>query len=236
MQRVKQSNYANSGRASASKTSVYPEYPSRVAPDIPGIDSLTPVEAETVLAGEPLEDCLIKEIDLSGRKIPSLIVLSSIADQVSLANSRIAKFRLRDVRWVKCDLSNVVLQGFEAARIEFIDCRMTGMRAIQCRWKDVLFENCDLRYAQLSNGQIRCSEFKSCNLGDADLRETDLEGAVFTNALLRRADLSKARLRGADLRGAEIEGIAVQPEDLRGAIVNMAQAMDLSRLLGLIIR
>ena len=208
----------------------------RVPPDLPGKDNLIPVEAERLLADEPIEECLIQEIDLSARRIPSLVALNSVLDQVSFAGSRIVKSRLRDVRLVKCDLSNAVLHGFEATRIEFVDCRMTGMRAVECRWEDVLVENCDLRYAQLSNGQIRSSEFKSCNLGDADLRGGNLEGAIFTNTMLCRADLSKARLRGTDLRGAEIEGVTVQPEDLRGAIVNVAQAMDLARLLGLIIR
>ncbi len=209
----------------------------RVPPEnLPGKDDLTLVETERLLAGEPIEECLIQEIDLSGRRIPSLVALNSVMDHVSFASSRIAKFRLRDARLVKCDLSNAVLHGFEATRIEFVDCRMTGMSAIQCHWEDVLVENCDLRYAQLSDGQIRSSEFKSCNLGDADLRGAHLEGAIFTNAVLCRADLSKARLRGTDLRGAEIEGVTVQPEDLRGAIVNVTQAMDLARLLGLIIR
>jgi uncharacterized protein YjbI with pentapeptide repeats len=208
----------------------------RVPPEIPGRDDLTPVDAEKLLADEPIEECLIQEMDISGRKITSLIAWDSVFDHVSFASSRIAKFRLRDVRLIKCDLSNAVLPGFEATRVEFIDCRMTGMRAVECRWKDILVENCDMRYAQFSNGQIRSSEFKSCNFGDADLRAANLEGAIFNNAMLHRADFSKARLQGTDLRGAEIEGISVQPEDLRGAIVNVAQAIDLARLLGLIIR
>jgi uncharacterized protein YjbI with pentapeptide repeats len=209
----------------------------RVQPEnLPAKDSLTPVEAERLLSGEPIEECLIQEIDLSGRSIPSLIAWNSVLDHVSFASSRIAKFRLRDVRLVKCDLSNAVLHGFEAVRVEFVDCRMTGMRAVECHWEDILVENCDLRYAQFSNGRFRSSEFKSCNLGDADLRGANLEGAIFANTMLCRADLSKAGLRGTDLRGAEIEGVTVRPEDLRGTIVNVAQAMDLARLLGLIIR
>jgi uncharacterized protein YjbI with pentapeptide repeats len=208
----------------------------RVPPDLPDIDKLTPVEAESWLADEPIEECLIREIDLSGRRIPSLVALNSVVDHVSFASSRIVRFRLRDVRLVKCDLSNTVLLAFEAARIEFVDCRMTGMKAVQCHWEDVLIENCDLRYAQFTDGRIRSSEFKSCNFGDADFRGANLEGAIFINSMLCRADLSKAGLKGTDLRGAEIDGVSVRPEDLRGAIVNVGQAMDLARLLGLIIK
>ena len=209
----------------------------RVPPqNIPVRDKLIPVEAEMLLADEPIEECLIHEVGLSGKRIPSLVALNSVFEHVFFASSQIIRFRLHDVRLVKCDLSNTILHGFEATRIEFVDCRMTGMRAVECHWEDVLVENSDLRYAQFIDGQIRSSEFKSCNLGDADFRGANLEGAIFTNTMLRRADLSKARLRGTDLRGAEIEGVTIQPEDLRGAIVNAVQAMDLARLLGLIIK
>jgi uncharacterized protein YjbI with pentapeptide repeats len=143
---------------------------------------------------------------------------------------------LRDVRLVKCDLSNAILDGFEATRIEFVDCRMTGMRACECHWEDVLVENCDMRYVQLSDSRIRGSEFRSSNLSEADLRGVDFESAIFSNAILRQADLSRAKLQGIDLSGAEIEGLIVRPEDLHGAIFSAAQAIDLVLLLGIVIK
>ena len=213
------------------------EFMSRRSPEnLPSLVDLTPAIDETVLAGLPLEESCAQNIDLSGRKIPSLVAWNSHFDHVSFASCEISSFRLRDVRLVKCDLSNAVLRGFEASRVEFIECRLIGMRAIECHWQDVLIENCDMRYAQLNDGKARSCEFRASHLGESDLRGTDLEGAIFTNVMLQRADLSRAKLRGADLSGAEIEGIAVQAEDLRGAIVSVVQAVDLSRLLGLIIK
>jgi uncharacterized protein YjbI with pentapeptide repeats len=204
--------------------------------NVPGIDDLTPVDAEKLLADGRLEESFFQSIDLSGRSIPSLVIWNSIFDNVSFASSKIGKLRLGDVRLIRCDLSNAVLQGFEANRVEFIDCRMIGMRAIECQWQDVLVENCDLRYAQQCDAKIRGSEFKSCNLAEADLRGSNLEGTIFTNVMLHRADLNRAKLRGTDLRGADIEGIAMQPEDLRGAVVSVAQALDLARFLGVVIK
>jgi hypothetical protein len=69
----------------------------RVPPDLPGRDYLTQVEAEKLLADESIEECLIQEMDLSGRRIPSLVAVNSVIEHVSFANSRIGKFRLRDV-------------------------------------------------------------------------------------------------------------------------------------------
>jgi uncharacterized protein YjbI with pentapeptide repeats len=210
--------------------------PRALPENLPVIGDLVPVDAEALFAGERIEESLAQNLVLSGRKIESLVVWNSIFDNVSLASSKIGKLRLRDVRLVKCDLSNAILHGFDATRIEFIDCRMTGMRAIGCHWEDTLVENCDLRYVQLSDSHIRRSEFKSCNLSEADLRGVNFEGAIFSNAILRQADLSRAKLQGIDLRSAEIEGFIVRPEDLRGAIFNVAQAIDLARLLGIVIK
>jgi uncharacterized protein YjbI with pentapeptide repeats len=54
--------------------------------------------------------------------------------------------------------------------------------------------------------------------------------------MLNRADFTGAKLRKADLRGADIEGIVVRAEDVAGAIVTPAQAIELSRLLGLAVK
>jgi|WetSurMetagenome_2_1015567.scaffolds.fasta_scaffold538157_1 uncharacterized protein YjbI with pentapeptide repeats len=210
--------------------------PRSLPENIPANRDLVPVDAEALFAGECIQESLAQNLVLSGRKIDSLVAWNSIFDNVSLASSKIGKLRLRDVRLVKCDLSNAILHGFEATRIEFVDCRMTGMRAIECLWEDTLVENCDLRYAQLSDSHIRSSEFKSCNLSEADLRGVNFESAIFSNAILRQADLSRAKLRGTDLRGAEIEGFIVRPEDLRGVIFSVAQAIDLAQLLGIVIK
>ena len=45
-----------------------------------------------------------------------------------------------------------------------------------------------------------------------------------------------SKLVGADLRSSEIDGVVLLPADVRGAIVSPAQAMDLARLLGIVIR
>ncbi len=214
-----------------------PESVPRTPPEnLPAIGDLVPVDTEGLFAGERIEESLVQNLVLSGRKIDSLVAWNSIFDNVSLASSKIGKLRLRDVRLVKCDLSNAILHGFDATRIEFIDCRMTGMRAIECHWEDTLVENCDMRYVQLSDSHIRSSEFKSCNLSEADLQGVNFQGAIFSNAILRQTDLSRAKLQEIDLRGAEIEGFIVRPEDLRGAIFNVAQAIDLARLLGIVIK
>src|ERR1700720_1206395 len=211
--------------------------PTRTLPDLPEkAEPLSAVLIDSLLGGAVLEDSRAEAIDLSGRKLQELKLRSSVLERISFAQCEIQSLQLRDVRLVKCDLSNTVLLGFEARRVEFLECRLTGMKAFECKWQDVLVEHCDARYAQFNSGVLRACEFQATQLQDADFRAADLKGAIFTRAMLNRADFTGAKLRKADFRGADIEGIVVRAEDVAGAVVTPAQAMELSRLLGLVIK
>lgn len=211
--------------------------PTRSLPDLPDkSEPLSNVSIDLLLGGSILEDSRAEAIDLSGRKLEGLKLRSSVLERILFAQCEIRSLQLRDVRLVKCDLSNSVLLGFEARRVEFLECRLTGMKAFECKWQDVLVEHCDARYAQFNSGALRACEFQATQLQDADFRAADLKGSVFTRAMLNRADFTRAKLRKADFRGADIEGIVVRAEDVAGAIVTPAQAIELSRLLGLTVK
>ena len=174
--------------------------------------------------------------DFSAKTIQQLVARRSIIEGVSFAQAHLRSVRLRDMRFVRCDFSNAVARGLEASRVEFIDCRLIGMKAVECRMEDVLLERCESRYVQLNGGTARCSEFVDTQMQEADLRGVNLENARWIRSNLSQADLTGAKLKGADLRGAEIDKILVGAGDVAGAIVSASQAMELARLLGVVIR
>jgi len=194
------------------------------------------LSAGEIVDGEPIEDACIAGGDFAGQTIQRLMARRSVIEGVSFAGAHLGSVKLRDVRLVRCDLSNAVLRGLEAGRVEFVDCRLIGMKALECRMEDVLVERCDARYAQFNAGAARLSEFADSGLQEADFRGANLENTRWMRSDLSRADLTGAKLTGADLRGAEIAGMIVNAADLAGAIVSPSQAMDLARLLGLEIR
>ena len=211
--------------------------PSRIPADLPlEADDLTAITRAELLAGERLEDCCANGLDIAVESLPELSLSGSILEGVSFANVTIGRLRCKDVRFSHCDFSNAVLRGFEARRVEFIDCRLLGAKAAECDWHDVLVERCDASYLQLNGGKVLTCEFRSSRLDEADLRGADVTESVFVDSSLRRAELTGARLKDTDLRGADIEAITVGAEDVRGAIVTAAQAMQLARLLGVVIR
>jgi len=175
-------------------------------------------------------------LDVSGRRIAALRGSSVVFDRVSFANAEIGSVRLFDARFVNCDLSNAVFRSFEATRVEFVACRLAGLNAPACRWQDVLIERCDARFAQLSEGRWRRCEVVASQLRESALNGVEFEGCRLRETVLCQAELTGTRLAGVDLSGCEIEGIVLQVEDLRGAIVSPAQAMELARFLGVVVK
>ena len=51
-----------------------------------------------------------------------------------------------------------------------------------------------------------------------------------------QAQLFRTSLKNVDFRTCNIEGITVEKEDLQGMIVNEFQAIDLSKILGIIVK
>jgi uncharacterized protein YjbI with pentapeptide repeats len=144
----------------------------RRSPDLPeNLETLLPVDVKH-LEGQTIRDSRGFGIDISGQHFSSLRFVTCLLERMSFANCTIGSCRFRDVRLEKCDLSNAVLRGSEATRIELVDCRLTGLKAIECRWRDVLIENCDVRYTQCTDGAVIVSEFKTSQFLDADFRNT----------------------------------------------------------------
>ncbi len=205
----------------------------RIAPDIP--ENPEELEPGEIGDGRRLEDARAGVGDFSGKAF-RLAARRSLIEGISFSGAQLRAAQLRDVRLVRCDLSNAVARGLQANRVEFIDCRLVGMNAIECRMEHVLMERCDLRYAQFTDGVAQTCEFIDAHLEEADFRATRLENTRWLRSSLDRADLTGAALVRADLRGASLAGILVRAADVAGAIVTPAQAMELARLLGLDIR
>ena len=214
--------------------------PARELPHLPEqLESLARPEGvaarEMLLDGSPVEEQAFADLDLAGERIGSLTVSGSVLERVSLANCEIGSLRLRDVRVTGCDLSNARIRSFEGTRVEVVRCRMVGLVAPRSQWQSVLLDTVNARFAQLNDGRMRRSEFRETHLGEAVLSRCDLAESRFMQSILRQADLSGTRLNGVDLRSNDIDGIQVAFEDLRGARVSAAQALELTRLLGVVI-
>jgi uncharacterized protein YjbI with pentapeptide repeats len=213
---------------------------SRREPHLPGVHRN---DTDLTLAADPaalfeshdisIADRLIEGVRIESRKAGTLHIESSVLERVSLAGSSFDSAVWKDVRLVSCDLANLETRALTLIRVEFINCRMTGLRAGVADCQDVLISEGDQRYSQFRYSRFRSAEFDACNFTEADFQGTDLSGAIFRKCDLRNAEMSKVQLLNTDLRGSLVEGLHLNAEDIRGAVVDLSQAMIFAPLLGI---
>jgi uncharacterized protein YjbI with pentapeptide repeats len=155
--------------------------------------------------------------------------------QVSLHTTELAYARMSDSRCLECDFANANWFQPDFARVEFLNCRLTGFHAIEARLQDVLFKDCQASLAHFRFATFKTARFEHCDLSDADFQGSDLSGVVFVDCDLSRAEMSGVKLAGADLRGCVLDGLHASWKELQGATIDPSQALALVQAFGVII-
>jgi uncharacterized protein YjbI with pentapeptide repeats len=156
--------------------------------------------------------------------------------RVILNQTQLVKVRVFDARFEACDLSAADWEKAGLRRVEFVDCRLLGIQLPEAQLDDVLFKDCNAEEAVFVSAAFRAARFDQCNLRRASFEEADLTGVVFRQCDLTEANLCGAKLNGADLRGSNINGVRVGARELQGAIIDSTQAIQVTSLLGLVVR
>ncbi len=181
-----------------------------------------------------LNELLVRGVRISeSASFRSMRLEASILQTVGMPGVSVRSALWKDVRFAECDLANVQVRALSAVRVEFIGCRMTGLRAGDSEFQDVLFSGGDQRYSQFRMSKFKNCEFDACDFEDADFYAADLSGCVFRRCNLRNVELSRSKLVGTDVRGSNIDGLRVTVEDVAGLVVDTAQALGLAPLMGI---
>ena len=183
----------------------------------------------------------IHSVEVADISWPTDTVHGVIIDQArlhhaSFASGRLAKPRSSDCRFEKCDFTAAEWTEAHLVRVNFAGCRMLGMQWVALEAWDAAFMDCLCDGAFFISARLLGARFERCVL-----RRTSFEGADLTGAQFRECDLSEADMRGAtlaqaDLRGCNINGMQIGARDLIGVILDPGQAMQVSGLLGIVVK
>lgn len=141
-----------------------------------------------------------------------------------------------DVIFENCDLSNCLFREGSFIRVEirnskFVGCDFSDSRVYHLACKETLF-----KYANFSASSLEEVLFKKCDLSNSSFTECKLKSTYFEVSKLEQTQFFKTKLKGIDISTCEINGIITTFDDIKGLIVNNFQAIELSKLLGLIIK
>lgn len=146
------------------------------------------------------------------------------------------KATFHDVIFINCDLSNCLFMEGSFIRVKIKNSKFVGCNFIDSRIYHFISEETIFKYANFSNTSLEEMKFENCDLNNSSFEEAKLKHIYFENSQLIQSLFYRTKLNGIDFSTCEINGITTSIEDLKGAIVNNFQAIELSKLLGIIIK
>lgn len=179
---------------------------------------------------------IIENKIISDKKDVGFTMDACVFKNVVFENCEFRNCDLIDVKFEKCNLSNVSFSGGTIHRTEFVNCKLVGARFDDTGIKDVLFENILGKYINFSYSKIKGMNVVDSNLHGATFQAVRKEKLAFKDTDLRESFFNKTPLAKMDLSTCDITNIDVEIDYIRGAEVTAIQALDLTRLMGLVIK
>lgn len=176
--------------------------------------------------------------DISYTEVSGAELRGCVLRRCNLRGIRWTHASFTDVIFENCDLSNARFYEGYFQRVQFVGCKMVGMDAVDARLRNVAFDAGILRMLNLSGAKLTGVRFTGCDLNESALRMLqEMKRVSFDCCDLTRAELAGTKLKGIDLTTCRLEGVQLTgAPELRGAYVSSEQAIQLSALLGVILK
>lgn len=159
-----------------------------------------------------------------------------IFNKVDLKGITLNSLELTDVRFENCDLSNANFIGVIIHRTEFIDCKIMCLNLNDSTLQNMYMYNYNGQFILMNYAQMKNVILLDCVFENSNLQHSKFDKVEFRKYNFKLSQMSGTSLSGIDLSNSDFEGVGVRPEDIRGAIVSPMQAVDFSKLFGLIIK
>lgn len=141
-----------------------------------------------------------------------------------------------NVRFTKCEISNIIIMFSGIHSCLFNLCNMIGVNICDSKInKSELREN-NMRYASMSSTSLDKTKMNDNNIVDGRLDQVSFGEMVLEKNDFSRMEIIGTLMKDVDISSCKIEEISVSPEMVRGMIVNEVQAIELVSILGIIIK
>lgn len=188
---------------------------------------------ETAIVYRRIKGACVSEADLSGLNFEHVLF-----EHCRLINCSFEKSSFTDTVFKSCDLSNSVFQGSYFNRCELIAAKAVGTNFGDSCMTNVGIDQSNFKYANFNAVRFEKIAISHSDFSDAFVTGCRLKGVLFNALQLVKTSFFDTPLRGIDFTSSRMEGIVVSAKgaELQGAVVNLRQAADLAKLLGVVIR
>ena len=123
-------------------------------------------------------------------------------------------------------------------RIVFDSCKGVGAKLTGTVLKHLSLEECHFDDANFDSSRLEHVQIVRTRLNNGNLTACRCRQVSFSGAGLKNTSFFKTSMRGMDLSDSEIGGLTVSDDnrELSGVIVDLYQAAELAKKLGIIIK
>lgn len=180
----------------------------------------------------------LKNADLTGEALAGLSFAHCILEGCRFQNCDLTRASFTDCVLKGCDLSGAKLWESYFSRCRVQNCRALGANFAEGRLFELTIAGTQLRYACFDQSKWERVRVENSCLAEVMLTNSRLKTLCFAQADLSGAMLTGTPLKGLDLRGCTLTNVSCSEtcRELQGAVVDVLQAAQLARLLGVVIR
>lgn len=193
---------------------------------------------ESMEKEEDLSDLHLQQQNVEDERFDNLYFENVFFDHCTFSKTVMERCSFRNVVFDSCAFPNCDFSHSWFSQCEFKSSQLVGANFSECKFIDFTIEKSALRYANFTKAQ-----FDKCAIVDSDLSDTFFAGCKLKSFETKesqyiRTEFFQTSLKGVDFSACDLEGICVSEyaEELKGVIVNVYQAVELSKLLGLQIK
>lgn len=148
------------------------------------------------------------------------------------------KAEFGDVIVASCNFSNCLFPDSFLQRVIFKASKGTGARMTGSSLKDVTFTDCSMGYMNFGDSKLESFRVEDSDLENGSFAQCKFKNAAFTNVRLQNTSFFKTTLKGMDFTTCDIKGLVLSDEcsEVRGAVMDLYQAAEMARRLGIVIK
>lgn len=160
-------------------------------------------------------NCIIKNIDFSGREM-----------QGSEWDS---------CEFFECNLSNPLIAESSFDSCEFTHCKLLGISFYECRQLrfDFYFSECQLIQCNFSELNMQKSRFLGCDIADCSFQEANLTGSSFEDSRFRECIFHHSKLQRCSFKNASGYCIDPSTNQVKGAKFSAPEVLNLLQGFGI---
>lgn len=216
------------------KKQVKPVIPDNLQPVENGIEWMLHCKAnEERVRGNAFYDMNTKEEDFS-----QIIISGAGFTNCRFWNCHFKQSGFTDVIFRACDFSGCIFDDSNFDRVEFLSCKAVGARFTANRMINVAMKDCNMDYVNMDNSILKQLLLENVQLNSSNLSHCRCRDILWNHVQLTNASFFKTPLRGMDFTESDINGLILSDdnEELKGAVVDIYQAAELAKRMGLTIK